>query len=146
MLVIVGHAARDPVARPEARFFGPAQTRPGPVHFVPGLARPVPRARAWAGTPARGPTRPGTELAGRPVSGPLTPMHGASGAVATRQSGAAQPSWPGEGALGQEYITHPPAAPPARIPSPHSIPAGERRPTRPHPLPPPACRLPFRLL
>ena len=56
--VIVGHAARDPVARPDARFsFGPAQTRPGLVHFVPGLARPVFRARAWAGTPARGPAR-----------------------------------------------------------------------------------------
>ena len=86
--IIVGHAARDPVARPEARFFGPAQTRPGPVHFVPGLARPVSRARAWAGTPARGPARPGTELAGRPGRGPLTPTGGRS----------AQPSWPGEGA------------------------------------------------
>ena len=60
---IVGHAARDQVARPEARFFwpGPSPARPGLVHFVPGLARPVSRARAWAGTPARGPARLGTE-------------------------------------------------------------------------------------
>jgi hypothetical protein len=68
---IVVHAARSPIARPIARFFGPAQTRPGPLPVVLGLARPVNRARAWAVTPARGPARPGTELTGWPVGGPL---------------------------------------------------------------------------
>ena len=39
---------------------------------MPGPARPAPRARAWAAPPARGPARPGTEVAGRAVGGPLT--------------------------------------------------------------------------
>ena len=67
------YAARNPLARPKHGQFGPAQARPDPVQSVPGLARPAPRARAWAVTPARGLARPGTELAGRPGSGPLTP-------------------------------------------------------------------------
>ena len=152
-------ATRWPARKP---FFwpGPNLAQPGPFRARAGTARvpcPVSRARAWAGTPARGPARHGTELPGRPGSGPVTP--------------AGQ----GRGHRGREYITHPPAAPPARNPSPHPhsipsrprlappvawippplrsppvtlapIPAGERRPARPHPLPPPASRLPFRLL
>ena len=67
------HAARSPLARPKHGQFGPAQAWHGPVQTVPGLARPAPRARAWAVTPAHGLARPGTELASRPGSGPLTP-------------------------------------------------------------------------
>ena len=57
------HAARSPLAHPKHGQFGPAQARPGPVQIVPGLARPAPRARAWAVTPARGLARPRTVAA-----------------------------------------------------------------------------------
>ena len=71
---IVVHAARSPLARPKHGQFGPAQARPGPLPVVPGLARPVNRARAWAGTPARGLARPGTEFVCWPDKAPITPM------------------------------------------------------------------------
>ena len=51
----------------------PPEAWPGTAQIVPGLARPAPRARAWAVTPARGLARPGTKLAGRPDGCPPTP-------------------------------------------------------------------------
>jgi hypothetical protein len=50
---IDGHLARSTAARPKARGFSLAQTQPDPLTTVPGLARPVCRARAWAATLAR---------------------------------------------------------------------------------------------
>jgi hypothetical protein len=57
---IDGHLACGPAARTEAQCFGTAQARPGPQRTVPGLARPVSCARAWAATPAGRAARPGT--------------------------------------------------------------------------------------
>ena len=47
----------SPLARHEARFFGPAQARPGPVANRPGLARPEGASRTWAAPQARGTAR-----------------------------------------------------------------------------------------
>jgi hypothetical protein len=44
--------ARSTAAHPKVRRFSPTQARHGLVTTVPGLARPVFRARAWAATPA----------------------------------------------------------------------------------------------
>jgi hypothetical protein len=59
------HAAQSTGARHEARFFGPAQARPGPVGFVPGPARPILPGRAWAAGCARRAARPGPPESGR---------------------------------------------------------------------------------
>jgi hypothetical protein len=50
-----GHLARSTAARPKARCFSLAQTQPDPLTTVPGLARPVCRARAWAACWGSGP-------------------------------------------------------------------------------------------
>jgi len=88
-----------------------ARPKPGPARSIscPGWHGPCP-------VPVPGPAPPPVGRHGPARSyqaGPVTPTGGRP----------AQPSWPGEGAPGQEYITHPPAAPPARNPSPQPIPS-----------------------
>jgi hypothetical protein len=56
---IHGHAARDPVARHEARFFGSAQAQHDPVGFVPGLG---PINQSMPGLPAAPAGRHGAGL------------------------------------------------------------------------------------
>jgi hypothetical protein len=59
------HAAQSPVARHAARFFGPAQARPGTARCVPGPARTIPPGRAWAAGYARRAARPGPPKNGK---------------------------------------------------------------------------------
>jgi hypothetical protein len=59
---IDGHLARNPKARPKARFFGPAQARLEPNFVVPGLPRPDTPCQARAATPAHRAARPDTHI------------------------------------------------------------------------------------
>jgi hypothetical protein len=85
------HAALSPVARHTARFFGPAQARPGTAGCVPGPARTIPPGRVSAAGYARRATRPGPPKNGRhgparsrerPAALSLSPLKWASGCAA----------------------------------------------------------------
>ena len=65
----------DPTARHEARFFGPAQTRHGPIFIVPEPARPDTSGHAWAVTLARWAARPGTNSRRRPEKARYLHLH-----------------------------------------------------------------------
>jgi len=62
----------SPLARHGARFFGPAQARPGPVANRPGLARPEGASRTWAAPQARGTAR----ARPAPTVGPVAARYG----------------------------------------------------------------------
>jgi hypothetical protein len=64
--------ARSTAARPKARDFDPAQARHGSFLTVPGPARPIYRALAWAATLARRAARARPDFQNWAVNNQLT--------------------------------------------------------------------------
>jgi len=107
--------AMQPASPARARFFGPAQARPGPVTYGPGPARPGGAGRAWAAPQARGPARARPGFNSRPGSGPFlsTPL-------------PIPPFWFTGGLVDDGPAHNAAFASPAASPNPNQPPAGRR--------------------
>ena len=129
--IIVGHAVRGTTTRPEARYFGPTQARPGPIYrAVLGLLLRHAGRHGTAEENPRPGTRPGNRLTGQQKIMPNTqpyllphttrssiPPHTHHRPTSTSASGHRVPSYSRLTSEGAD-----PPSPPYSCPPPRELP------------------------